>query len=85
MSRNSRGSFKNQQTSEKNSNPVQNKSVEMESKAIAEVVFLIAEKKMSLEEIMNHRMTSSFNTNGSMVKVQKSKLGQMLNWKEISD
>ena len=56
---------------------------------MAEVASLSAEKKVSLEEIMNHRITdeclSIFNTNGSMVKVQKSRLVQMLNWKETPD
>ena len=87
MHRNSQGSFTNQPTSEKNSNPMQNKTVEMENKAMTEVVSLSAEKKVSLEEIINHQITneclSIFNTNGSMVK--KSKLVQMLNWKEIPD
>ena len=46
-------------------------------------------KKVFLEEITNHQIAdeclSIFNTNESMVKVQKSKLVQMLNWKEIPD
>ena len=33
---------------------MQNKTVEIENKAMAEVVSLIAEKKVPLEEIMNH-------------------------------
>ena len=79
-----RESFTNQPTLEKNSNLMQNKTVEMENKAMAEVVSL--EENMSLDEIMNHRITdeclSIYNINGSMVKVQKSKLVQMLNRKE---
>ena len=71
-----------------NSNPMQNKTVEMENKVMADVVSLSAEKKVSLEEI-NHWITdeclSIFNTNESMVKVQKSELAQMLNWKETTD
>ena len=54
-----------------------------------EVVSLSAEKKVPLEEIMDHQITDEclfiFNANGSMVKVQKSKLTQMLNWKESPD
>ena len=50
-----RESFTNQPTLEKNSNLMQNKTDEMESKAMAEVVSL--EEKMSLDEIMNHRIT----------------------------
>ena len=75
MHRNSRGSFTNQPKLEKNSNLMQNKTVEMENKVTVEVVS-IAEKKVSLEEIMNHRITdeflSIFKTNGSIAKVQKS-------------
>ena len=71
-----------------NSNPMQNKTVEMENKVMADVVSLSAEKKVSLEEI-NHWITdeclSIFNTNESMVKVQKSELAQMLNWKETTN
>ena len=67
---------------------MQNKTVEMENKAMAEVVSLSAEK-VFLEEIMNHWITdeclSIFNINRSMAKVQKSKLVQMLNWKETPD
>ena len=89
MPRNWRGGFTNQSTSEKSSNPMQNKAVEMEHKVIVEVVSLSAEKKVSLEEIMNHWFTdeclSIFNTNRSMVKVQRSKLVQMLHWKETPD
>ena len=75
MQRNSRGSFTNQPKLEKNSNLMQNKTVEMENKVTVEVVS-IAEKKVSLEEIMNHQITdeclSIFKTNGSIAKVQKS-------------
>ena len=43
---------------------------------------------MSLEEIMNYQITdeylSIFNTNRSMVKFQKSKIVQMLNWKKTA-
>ena len=41
--------------SEENSNRMQNKTAEMENNAIAELLSLSAEKKMSLEEIINHR------------------------------
>ena len=41
--------------SEENSNRMQNKTAEMENNAIAQLLSLSAEKKMSLEEIMNHR------------------------------
>ena len=62
---------------------MQNKTAEMESKAMVEVVSLSAEKKMLLEEIINHQIADEclyiLNTNRSMVKVQKSKLVQMLN------
>ena len=41
------------------------------------------------EEIINHRITdeclSISNTKGSMIKVQKSKLVLMLNWKETPE
>ena len=55
MHRNSWESFTNQPKSGKNSNRMQNKTAEMENNAIAELLSLSAEKKMSLEEIMNHR------------------------------
>ena len=57
MRRNSPGSFTNHPTSEKNSNPMPNKTVEMENKAMAEVVSLSAEKEVPLEEMMKDRIT----------------------------
>ena len=83
MHRNSWESFTNQPKSEKNSNRMQNKTAEMESNVIAELFSLNAEKKMSLEEIMNHSITDEClfisNTNTVMVKVEISKLVQKLN------
>ena len=73
---NSRGSFTNQPASKKNSNPMQNKTIEMENKVMAEVVSLSAEKKVSLEEIMNNRITdeciSIFNPNGEVWSKSKN-------------
>ena len=60
MGRNWLGSFTNQPTSEKNSNPMQNKTVEKQNKAMGEVASLNAVKKVSLEEIMNHRITDEY-------------------------
>ena len=56
MYRNLRGSFTNQPTSEKNSSPLQNKTIEMENKAMAVAVSLCVGKKEFLEEIMNHQI-----------------------------
>ena len=68
---------------------MQNKTVEMENKVMVDVISFTAKKKVSLKEIINHWITdeclSILNTNGSMVKVQKSKLVQMLNWKDTPD
>ena len=59
---------------------MQNTTVEMENKAMAEVVSFGAKKKVPLEETMDHRITDEclliFSTNGIMVKVQNSKLAQ---------
>ena len=60
MHRNLWGSFTNQPTSEKNFNPMQNKTVEKQNNAMAEVASLSAVKKVSLEEIMNHRITDEY-------------------------
>ena len=83
MHGNSWESFTNQPKSEKNSNRMQNKTAEMENNVIAELLSLNAEKKMSLEEIMNHSITDEclfiFNKNTVMVKVEISKLAQKLN------
>ena len=83
MHRNSRGSFTNHPTPEKNSNPMQNKTVQKENKAMAEVASLSAEKRVCFEKIMNHQITdqcySIFTTNES------SELVQMLDWKETPD
>ena len=52
---------------------MQNKTTEMDNNVIAELLSLSAEKKMSLEEIMNHLIIDEclfiFNTNTVMVKV----------------
>ena len=73
MHRNSWESFTNQPELEENSNRMQNKTTEMDSNVIAELLSLSAEKKMSLEEIMNHLIIDEclfiFNTNIVMVKV----------------
>ena len=61
----------------------------MENKALVQVLFLSAKKKAPLEEKINHGITneclSIFRKNESKVKVKKSKLIQMLNWKETLD
>ena len=58
----------------------------MENTAMVDMIFLSAEKKVSLDEIMNHQIIdeylSIFNTNRSMAKFQKFQLVQMLNWKK---
>ena len=73
MHRNSWESFTNQPELEENSNRMQNKTTEMDNNVIAELLSLSAEKKMSLEEIMNHLIIDEclfiFNTNTVMVKV----------------
>ena len=73
MHRNSWESFTNQPELEENSNRMLNKTTEMDNNVIAELLSLSAEKKMSLEEIMNHLIIDEclfiFNTNTVMVKV----------------
>ena len=73
MHRNSWESFTNQPELEENSNRMQNKTTEMDNNVIAELLSVSAEKKMSLEEIMNHLIIDEclfiFNTNTVMVKV----------------
>ena len=73
MHRNSWESFTNQPELEENSNRMQNKTTEMDNNVIAELLSLSAEKKMSLEEIMNQLIIDEclfiFNTNTVMVKV----------------
>ena len=73
MHRNSWESSTNQPELEENSNRMQNKTTEMDNNVIAELLSLSAEKKMSLEEIMNHLIIDEclfiFNTNTVMVKV----------------
>ena len=73
MHRNSWESFTNQPELEENSNRMQNKTTEMDNNVIAVLLSLSAEKKMSLEEIMNHLIIDEclfiFNTNTVMVKV----------------
>ena len=73
MHRNSWENFTNQPELEENSNRMQNKTTEMDNNVIAELLSLSAEKKMSLEEIMNHLIIDEclfiFNTNTVMVKV----------------
>ena len=73
MHRNLWESFTNQPELEENSNRMQNKTTEMDNNVIAELLSLSAEKKMSLEEIMNHLIIDEclfiFNTNTVMVKV----------------
>ena len=73
MHRNSWESFTNQPELEENSSRMQNTTTEMDNNVIAELLSLSAEKKMSLEEIMNHLIIDEclfiFNTNTVMVKV----------------
>ena len=61
------------------------KTAEMENKAMANVVTMCCqEKAIPLVDVLKHRITeeclSIFNTNGTMVKIQKSKLLEMLEW-----
>ena len=82
MYKNSRKSFSNPPRDRKTAAITPSTSVEMENKAMSEVIVLCSEKNVSLVSVMEYRVTeeclSLFNTNGTMVKVQKSKLIEQL-------
>ena len=78
MHKNYRKNFSNPPRCKASSDTHQSKSIAMENKAMSEVIVLCSKNDVGLEEIMEYRVTdeclSIFNTNGTMVKVQKSKL-----------
>ena len=82
MHKNSRKSFSNPPRDRKTAAITPSTSVAMENKAMSEVIVLCSEKNVSLVSVMEYRVTeeclSLFNTNGTMVKVQKSKLIEQL-------
>ena len=84
MHRNSRKSFSNPPSTKDESNLPLSRTATMENEAMAKVVSLCCENNITLKDIMQHRVTkeclSIFNTNGTMVKVQKSKLLEKLNF-----
>ena len=59
----------------------------MKDKAMSKVIYMCCDKKVSISSVMEHRLTeeclSLFDTNGSMVKVQKSKLTEKLNFSPL--
>ena len=65
-----------------------NKTVKMENEAMSKVISDYCDSKVTLTEILQHRVTdeclSLFNTNGTMVKTQKSKLLQSFSFSPIS-
>ena len=77
MHRNSRKSFSNPPCNKSDAKAT-SKSIAMENEAMSQIIVLCSENNITLESIMNHRVTeeclSIYNTNGAMVKVQKSKL-----------
>ena len=79
--RNSRKSFSNPPRNKNTSVPM-SKSIVIENKDMSQIIVLCANNNISLETIMNFRVTdeclSIFDTNGSMVKVQKSKLNEKM-------
>eukprot|EP00112_Aurelia_sp_Birch-Aquarium-sp1_P018096 Seg4270.2 transcript_id=Seg4270.2/GoldUCD/mRNA.D3Y31 product="hypothetical protein" protein_id=Seg4270.2/GoldUCD/D3Y31 len=87
MHRNSRRNF-NSSVSDKHSEPKLSKSAAMENEAMSAVVANCCGKDVSLTTVMENRVTqeclSIFNTNGAMVKVQKSKLLEMLHFVPLS-
>ena len=87
ISKNSRMTFlKSKGTSEKDTTHKLN-TVVMEIEAMSRVVSECWWEDIKLEDIMKYRVTneclSLFNTNGMIIKNQKSKLLQMLNFVEI--
>ena len=85
ISRNARGNFNRPPAGETGPKTSVSRTAVMENKAIAEVISLVekCDVKLNLIQIMEYRITeeclSLFNTNGTMVKVQKSKLVEKLN------
>ena len=85
ISRNARGNFNRPPAVEIGPKASVSRTAVMENKAMAEVTSLIqnSDVKINLVQIMEHRITeeclSIFSTNGTMVKVQKSKLVEKLN------
>ena len=85
ISRNARGNFNRPPAGEIGPNAGVSRTAVMENEAMAEVISLVekCDVKLNLVQIMEYRTTeeclSLFNTNGTMVKVQKSKLVEKLN------
>ena len=85
ISRNARGNFNRPPEGEIGPKAGVSRTAVMENKAMAEVISLVekCDVKLNLVQIMEYRTTeeclSLFNTNGTMVKVQKSKLAEKLN------
>ena len=80
ISRNAMGNFNRPPAREVGPKASVSRTAVMENKAMAEVISLVEkyDVKLNLVQIMEYRITevclSLFNTNGTMVKVQKSKL-----------
>ena len=85
ISRNTRGNFNRPPAGEIGPKARVSRTAVMENRAMAEVISLVekCDVKLNLVQIMECRITeeclSLFNTNGTMVKVQKSKLVEKLN------
>ena len=85
ISRNARGNFNRPPAGEIGPKASVSRTAVMENKAMAEVISLVekCDVKLNLVQIIEYRITeeclSLFNTNRTMVKVQKSKLVEKLN------
>ena len=90
VSRSRRKNFSNQEITKTAGVNLKVKTEEMECKALSSVVSLIETSgALNLENVMCHRVTneclSIFNANGTMRKVQKSKLQQKLSMNTIPE
>ena len=85
ISRNARGNFNRPPAGEIGPKASVSRTAVMENKTMAKVISLVemCDVKLNLVQIMAYRITeeclSLFSTNGTMVKVQKSKLAEKLN------
>ena len=90
VSRNKRLNFATQELKKADSEVTKGRTEEMESKALASVLMLVEKNgTIKLEDVLKHRVTgeclSIFNVNGTMRKVQKSKLQESLTLSEIPE
>ena len=87
---NKRQNFTTQELKKADGEGLKGKTEEMESKAMASVLGLVEKSgALKLEEVLQHRLTgeclSIFNANGTMRKVQKSKLQEKLTMTPIPE